>query len=207
MPEVNHKSCANASSAAYNKGRGLIVISGPSGVGKTSVTRALPGRVDLCISTSATTRPPRPGERDGVDYYFLTPEAFEARVKAGRFVEWAEVFGQRYGTPVEELDRARQEGRMLLLEIDVQGGIQIKTKFPEALAILILAPSPEALRQRLSHRGTERPEEVERRFAKAQEEIAMARRAGCYDVEVVNDRLPDAVDRVVSLIQARRKQA
>ena len=188
-------------------GRNLVVVSGPSGAGKTTVTRTLPERLGLTLSVSATTRAPRRGEKEGVDYYFITPREFQERIGENRFVEWAEVFGHRYGTPVEELERARREGKMLLLEIDVQGGIQIKKKFPEALAILLLAPGPEVLRQRLSHRGTERPEEVERRFAKAQEEIALARRAGCYDVEVVNDRLAETVDRVVSLIQSRRKQA
>jgi len=185
----------------------LIVLSGPSGTGKTTIARALPGRLDLVVSTSATTRPPRRGETDGKDYYFVTPEEFKRRIAENRFVEWAEVFGHCYGTPIEELERARKSGKMLLLEIDVQGGIQIKKKFPEALAILLLPPDEPALRQRLSHRGTEAPEDVQRRFAKAQEEVRMAREARCYDVEVVNDRLAETINEVVSIIRTRRKQA
>jgi guanylate kinase len=188
-------------------GRNLVVLSGPSGAGKTTVARALPGRLgDLAVSTSATTRPARRGETEGADYYFIGREEFRERIRAGRFVEWADVFGQYYGTPVEELERARREGKMLLLEIDVQGGIQMKKKFPQALTILLLAPDDETLRRRLAGRGTDSPEQVRRRFAKAQKEIATARRAGCYDVEVVNDRLDKAIDEVVSLIHARRKQ-
>jgi guanylate kinase len=188
-------------------GCNLIVISGPSGAGKTTVSRALPGRLDLLVSTSATTRPPRKGEVDGVDYYFLTPEEFKARAAANRFVEWAEVFGHCYGTPIEGLERARESGKMLLLEIDVQGGIQIKKKFPEALAILLLPPDDQALRQRLSRRGTESPRDVQRRFDMAQEEVRMARQSRCYDVEIVNDQLAATVNEVVSVIQTRRKQA
>jgi guanylate kinase len=193
--------------ATQGAGRNLIVLSGPSGAGKTTVARAVAGRMDLAVSTSATTRRPRPGETDGTDYYFIDKAEFQRRAAAGRFVEWAEVFGQFYGTPVEEVDRAGRTGKRLLLEIDVQGGILVKKKFPEALAILLLPPDPQALRARLSNRGTEAPEEVERRFAKAQDEIRMARESGAYDAEVVNDRLEDAVAEVISIIQTHRREA
>jgi guanylate kinase len=184
----------------------LVIVSGPSGVGKTTVSRAVANRMGLRESVSATTRQKRPGETDGVDYYFISREEFEKRVAAGRFVEWAEVFGQLYGTPLEEVERARATGSVLLLEIDVQGGSRIKRGYPEALAILLLPPDPQALRARLSRRGTEAPEEVERRFAKATEEVAAARAAHCYDAEVVNDDLQTAIDEVVSIIETWRKQ-
>jgi guanylate kinase len=182
-------------------GRDLVVLSGPSGAGKTTVSRAVARRLGLLVSVSATTRRRRVGETEGVDYYFITPEEFQQRIAAGRFVEWAEVFGQHYGTPVEELARARSLGRRLLLEIDVQGGSQVKKKFPEARAVLLLPPNDQALRRRLSKRGTEPTEEVERRFAKAREEVALARQSGAYDAEVVNDDLESAIDEVVCIVQ------
>jgi len=186
-------------------GRNLVVVSGPSGAGKTTVTRALVKRTDLALSVSVTTRRPRPGETEGVDYYFITPEEFKKRVAAGRLIEWAEVFGNCYGTPVEELERARKLGKMLVLEIDVQGGIQIKKKYPEALAILLLAPDDETLCRRLAGRATDTAEEVRRRLALACKEIDMARQSGCYDAEVTNDDLARAVEKIVSIIPLRRK--
>jgi guanylate kinase len=183
-------------------GRGLIVISGPSGAGKTTVSRAVARRLELRISVSATTRKRRAGEAEGIDYHFITHEEFRRRIQEDRFLEWAEVFGQYYGTPKGELERARTLGKRLLLEIDVQGAIQIKKRYPEALAVLLLPPGPAVLKRRLAKRGTEAPEEVERRIAKAQEEVRLARQAGVYDAEVVNDNLEAAIDEVVCIVQA-----
>jgi guanylate kinase len=198
---------ASESGERLGLGRNLIIISGPSGAGKTTVCRAVAPRLGLKVSTSATTRKQRKGETDGVDYHFLTRAEFERRVAAGRFVEWAEVFGNLYGTPVDELEQARADGRTLLLEIDVQGGCQIKQKYPEALAILLLPPDPQALRSRLTGRGTEAPEEAQARFAAAQQEIEMARRSRCYDAEVVNDDLAAAIENVVRRIETRRRDS
>jgi guanylate kinase len=182
-------------------GRALIVLSGPSGAGKTTVSRAVARRLELRISVSATTRRRRAGEAEGIDYYFIPPEEFKKRIQDGRFIEWAEVFGHYYGTPKEELQQARHLGKRLLLEIDVQGAIQIKKRFPEALAVLLLPPGPAILRRRLAKRGTEAPEEVERRFAKAQDEVRLARQSQVYNAEIVNDNLEAAIDEVVCIVQ------
>jgi guanylate kinase len=199
--------CQNSNDEKAALGRNLVVVSGPSGVGKTTICEKVAAQMGIRISTSATTRPMRTGEQDGVDYHFLSREEFQRRLAAGRFVEWAEVYaGRLYGTPIEELERAREAGELLILEIDVQGGIQIKKKFPEALTILLLPPDPQALRSRLTGRGTEAPEEAQTRLAKAQAEVAMARESGCYDAEVVNDDLAAAIENVVKLVQTRRTQ-
>ncbi len=201
------RSASPAGARGARLGRYLVVISGPSGAGKTSICRAVAERLGLPVSTSATTRPRREGETDGRDYHFLAEETFRRRIRDGRFVEWAEVFGHLYGTPVEEVERAGETGDLLLLEIDVQGGIQIKRAYPDALAVLVLAPGPGALRRRLAGRGTDSPEAIQRRLRKAADEVDMARRAGAYDVEVVNDRLEEAVRRVIEYIEPRRNQA
>jgi guanylate kinase len=193
--------------ASDNCGADLVAVSGPSGTGKTTVVHELLRRMsDLTFSVSATTRSPRGDEREGVDYYFLTRAEFQRRVAQGRFIEHAEVFGQMYGTPVEELARARRAGRALVLDIDVQGCIQIRRKFPRALLVLLVPPSMEELRDRLRRRGTETEEAVAARFSQAARELKMARQSGAYDAEVVNDDLTRAVEEIRTLIQAHRRK-
>src|SRR5262245_61200689 len=146
----------------------VFVITGPSGVGKGTLIRLLRERLpELALSVSATTRAPRPGEDDGVDYHFLTDDAFADKVDAGEFVEWAEYSGRRYGTLRSELQRHLDAGRPVVLEIEVQGARQVREAMPEAVQIFIEPPDGEALRDRLVGRGTDDPDEVARRMAVA----------------------------------------
>ncbi len=170
----------------------VFVITGPSGVGKGTLIRGLMERLpQLELSVSATTRAPRPGERDGVDYHFLSSEEFERRVQAGEFVEHADYAGRRYGTLRAELDKRVAEGAPVVLEIEVQGARQVRAAMPEAVQVFIAPPSLQALRTRLIGRGTDGSEEVERRLDVAERELA-ARDEFAH--VVVNDRLEDALD-------------
>ncbi len=178
----------------------LIVISAPSGAGKTTITRQIleAHRDKLTFSISATTRLPRSGEQHGVDYYFLTKDEFLNRIKQNELIEYEEIFGNYYGTLVSEIDRARSESKSLLFDIDVKGGISIRTRFPdESLLIFISPPSMEILRDRLIRRGSENPEIVEKRLARAKMEMEMA---DVYAHVVINDSLEKAVNEVESLI-------
>jgi guanylate kinase len=169
----------------------VFVITGPSGVGKGTLIRTLLERIpELELSVSATTRAPRPGEEDGIDYHFLSDEEFERRVERGDFVEHAAYSGRRYGTLREELERRTRAGVPVVLEIEVQGARQIAETMPEAVRIFIAPPSKEALRPRLIGRGTDDPEQVEARLRTAREELAAR---GEFQHIVINDRLEDAV--------------
>lgn len=179
----------------------LLVISGPSGVGKTTICRAVCDRLDVVRSVSVTTRPMAAADVDGVDYRFLTREQFDRLREAGELLEWAEVFGNCYGTPRRPVQEAIAAGRLVLLEIDVQGAVQIKKVMPDALAIFILPPTEDALLQRLRSRAREDEAVIQRRFQKARQEIAAARESGVYDHFVTNDDLPTAIDRTVALVQ------
>jgi guanylate kinase len=177
----------------------LIVISAPSGAGKTTIAREILKRNPSCeFSVSATTRPKRAGEVNGHDYFFLTREEFEQRVRAGEFVEWEEIFSNLYGTLKSELERALLNGRHLLFDVDVKGGLSIKRQYPEALLIFIEPPSLEALRQRLQNRHTEDAATLARRM----ERVAMEMETGkAFDRHCVNDDLARAVEDVQALVQ------
>jgi guanylate kinase len=183
----------------------LLVLSSPSGGGKTTIAkRILAKRSDVGYSISATTRPPRAGERDGVDYHFLTCEEFERRREAGRFAEWARYNGQLYGTLVEELDRIAASGRHAVLDIDVEGARQLRRSVPTGVHVFVLPPSAEVLAARLRGRNSETPEHVRRRLEHAAAEIAAA---GEYDYIVVNDDLDAAVRQVEAIIDAESHRA
>ena len=176
------------------------MITGPSGVGKGTLIRGLLERMpELELSVSATTRGPRPGEQDGVDYHFLTPEQFEARVKAGDFVEHADYSGNRYGTLRSELERRLANGAGVVLEIEVQGARQVRGAMPEAIAVFIAPPSRDALRARLVGRGTDSSEQVDARLKTAEQELEAQPE---FAHVVVNDRLEDATDELVEIARA-----
>ena len=176
----------------------VFVITGPSGVGKGTLIRALMERIpELELSVSATTRAPRAGERDAVDYHFLSREEFTRRVEAGDFVEHADYAGRRYGTLRSELERHTERGAPVLLEIEVQGARQIRAAMPEAVQVFIAPPSVQALRERLEGRGTDDAAEVRRRLTVAEDELAAR---GEFQHVVVNDRLDAALDELASIV-------
>ena len=183
----------------------LVVIAGPSGVGKGTVHARLRQRLaDTELSVSATTRPPRPGERDGVDYHFVTAERFDELIATDALLEWAEYAGHRYGTPRVPVDAAVAAGRVVLLDIELQGALQVRDHDPDALLVFLLPPSFAELEHRLRSRGTESDAAVERRLARAREELAAAYR---FDIEVVNDDLERCVDEVMAAVAAARNGA
>jgi guanylate kinase len=178
----------------------VFVITGPSGVGKGTLIRTLLQRVpELELSVSATTRAPRPGEEDGVDYHFLTEAEFDRRVLEGDFLEHAGYSGRRYGTLRSEVERRLAQGASVVLEIEVQGARQVAEQMPEAKRIFIAPPSEEALRTRLVGRGTDDDEQRERRLATAKSELAAQDE---FDTVVINDRLDDAADDLERVVKS-----
>jgi guanylate kinase len=177
----------------------VFVITGPSGVGKGTLIRGLLERVPrLGLSVSATTRAPRPGETQGVDYHFLSPEEFEQRVADGEFVEHATYSGRRYGTLRSELEGRLRRGEPVVLEIEVQGARQVRDSMPEALQVFIAPPSREALRARLVGRGTDTSDQVDARLQTAEGELEAQSE---FSHVVVNDRLEDALDELVDIVR------
>jgi guanylate kinase len=178
----------------------LFVITGPSGVGKGTLIQRLLERVpELELSVSATTRSPRPGERGGVDYHFMSPDEFERLAAEGRLLEHATYSGHRYGTPRAEVEPRLAAGTSVVLEIEVQGARQVRETMPEAVQVFIAPPSPGALRERLEARATDRPEEIERRLAAAQQELAAREEFGHV---IVNDDLDRATEELVQLVRS-----
>jgi guanylate kinase len=176
----------------------LFVISAPSGAGKTSLVKALRERLpDLRVSTSHTTRTPRPNEQDGREYYFVTNDEFDRLVAADAFLEHARVFDNQYGTGLEQLKDKLAAGSTVLLEIDWQGARQVRRALPDCRSIFILPPSREALRQRLNGRGTDSQAVIERRLADAVTDMG---HYGEFDYVVVNDEFPRAVDQLVQIV-------
>ncbi len=185
-----------------------MVVSGPSGSGKTTIARALRDRVDGVLSISATTRPRAVGEVHGREYYFVNTEEFQDMVERGVFLEHARVFGAHsYGTPRDPVERHLAEGRVVILEIDVQGGLQVRRAMPDAFMVFILPPSDEDLLRRLRARGRDDERSIQRRLKEAKREIETGTRGGAYDAQVVNDDLERAIDEACRLVRARMNQA
>ena len=187
-------------SMGTNRGK-LVIVSGPSGAGKTTVLAGVFERspLPLAKSVSATTRSPRPGEVDGVDYHFISAEEFERRRRRGDFLECCEVFGsgQWYGTLESEVSRGLQNGKWVVLEIDVQGALEVTERFPDAITIFISPGEREELERRLRGRGTESDDAVARRLTQARRELDMA---GRYRYRVVNDDVRRAVDEICNIL-------
>lgn len=183
----------------------LFVVSAPSGAGKTTLCRAARDRVpDLFYSVSATTRARRAWEVDGVDYHFVPRETFEAWIRDNALLEWAEIYGEYYGTPADPVRRAFENGQDVILDLDVVGKRKLEALFPrQVVSIFVFPPSMDALRQRLVQRGVE-PGKLQTRLDRALEELSHARE---YTHWILNDRLDDAVETLVSIIRASRHQA
>jgi guanylate kinase len=181
--------------AAAQRGK-LLVLSGPGGVGKSTVAKALRSTNSFWVSISATTRVARHNEVDGSDYYFYSNEEFDSAVKSALFLEWAEFAGNRYGTPRKPVEDALRDGKNVLLEIEIAGARQVKESAPEAILVFLQPPSWEELVSRLEGRGTDSPERRAARLALAQEELAQA---GLFDISLVNERVEEVVERLIGL--------
>lgn len=186
-----------------HKNRGvLIVISGPSGAGKGTICKALLDKhKEIQLSVSATTRSPREGEIDGINYHFLTKENFLQRVSENDFLEYAEVYGNYYGTPKSNVEEILDSGKDVILEIDIQGALKVKEQSEDGVFIFILPPSMEELKQRIIKRGSETPESLMTRFKSAYQEINYVSK---YNYAVVNDTVDSAVNKIESILTAEK---
>lgn len=181
----------------------LFVVSGPSGAGKSTITKMILKEADnLFLSTSATTRAPRAGEVDGKDYYFMTKEQFEKEIAEDSFVEYANVHGNYYGTLKREIDRNLESGKNVLLEIDVQGGEQVKNKFPDVVLIFFKAPSDEELERRLRGRGTDSEEVISVRLANSLKEMKYESK---YDRVIINETIEGSIEQLKKIIEEEVK--
>lgn len=180
----------------------LFIISAPSGAGKTTLAKAVLGRHgDMRYSVSYTTRKPRATEQDGADYHFISKQDFEKGIKKGQWAEWAEVYGNYYGTSDQFIVNGLSSGRDILLDIDVQGTIQILKKYPDSITIFILPPSIKILKKRLEMRGTDSPQVIDRRLAYARHEMAQK---NLYRHVIVNDNLSKAIEELSAIIEKYR---
>ena len=180
----------------------LVVVSGPSGAGKGTICQALLERTPLAYSVSATTRKPRAGEVDGVNYHFLSVEAFEKMIEKDELLEWAKVYDNYYGTPLKKVEEKLAAGEDILLEIDTQGAMKVREKFPEGVYIFILPPSLAELERRIRGRDTETEDVLQKRLAAAIDEIEAGK---CYKYVVTNDEVDGAVDSVCAILAAERR--
>ena len=186
-----------------NRGRGLlIVISGPSGAGKGTICKSfMEKNKDVVLSVSATTRSPRKGEVDGVNYHFMTKEQFKDKIEANDFLEYAEVYDNFYGTPKSNVEELLESGKDVILEIDIQGALKVKENTEDGVFVFILPPSMEELKQRIIKRGSETEESLMKRFKSAYKEINFVSK---YNYAVVNDEIETAVEKLESIITAEK---
>ena len=183
----------------------LLIISGPSGVGKTTITRGVERAIgDSVFSVSCTTRVKTEADTEGVDYHFVSDDEFMELVEKDAFLEWADVFGKKYGTRRKWVEEQLARGRLVILEIDVKGAAQVKEKMPEAFGMFIMPPSEEVLLGRLQNRKRESSEQIEKRFAEAKTEMNAARSGEVYDKFIINEDLETAIQEAIGLVQAAR---
>ncbi len=184
----------------------LVSVSGPSGVGKTTICKRLVERLDAVLSVSATTRARRDNEVDGRDYHFLSREEFERRLARGEFLEHAQVYGGNYyGTPAAPVTEALAAGKVVILEIEIEGTLQVKRRFPELIGIYVLPPTADDLRDRICKRRKDSVEAIRERLSKADGEIRYAQECGAYQHFLINDDLDDAVERIIEIVRENQR--